>query len=112
MCSKDVFIDLVTLDDAAGGSFLSFNKGSANPVGLSATLFNGVEAVVDLAASDNTAYAASSQAVRFYESGNAPVRLQDANIINLTQDVSIHGLVAVAIRVPDAIVSHDAEASG
>ena len=98
--SGDVFKKIATLSDSAGRPLLytdnpSNNIGSVS--GLSATLA-GVPVVVDPGAAALTAWFASKEAVTTYESAGAPLRLQDADITNLSAAFSVYGYLAVAVH--------------
>ena len=51
--------------------------------------------------------AVHSSAIRTFEDGAAPFRLQDDDITNLTKAMSVYGYLATAVEDEDAIVAPD-----
>jgi HK97 family phage prohead protease len=112
--STDVFTRLATFDDGNGRPLMVVNGdgsntiGSVNVTGLNGNVF-GLPVVVDTGAANNTCYITNSEAVVVMESAGAPVRQEDVNIINLTQDFSLYGHLIVAPVNKLAIVKGDVD---
>lgn len=109
LAAPDSYVALATLFDSddrpiVGGSAPVNNVGTANLPGLTGTIA-GLPIIVDPALTAGGLYVANSEALVSYESGGAPLRLQDENIVNLSQDASMYGYEAVTIPIPEAIVS-------
>lgn len=107
--SKDVFKALYRLADSHGDPLMSVTGQGVNRVGtlrasaLSADLADiRVELVAGAAAQFATFW--DSVAIQTYEEPGAPIRLQDSNIINLSEDFSKYGNLAVAVPHPSALI--------
>ncbi len=103
----DVFEELALMRDpnaVDGDRFLNRATGSINVVGLSGDVFNVPVLPVETGATTDVIRAANSEAIRTYEAGGAPFRLQDADITNLTEAASVYGYMAKALEVPGAII--------
>lgn len=101
--SRDVFKTLSTVRVGTDGEyFLSRGQGQVNLKGITGDLA-GIPFVV-ISGTTNHFAVCSADAMRTYESGGAPFRLQDENIVNLTKDFSVYGYIAVANRIENAIV--------
>jgi len=78
--------------------------GSVDLKGVKAVI-GGFMPVIPIAElSSGTAYVYDPQAVTFYESAGAPVKLTDQTITNLTSQFAVYGYGAVAVNDPSAIV--------
>jgi HK97 family phage prohead protease len=101
--SRDVFKTLSTVHVGTNGEyFLSRAQGTVNLKGISGDLA-GIPFVV-ISGTTGHFSVCSADAMRTYESGGAPFRLQDENIVNLTKDFSVYGYIAVANRIQGGIV--------
>lgn len=113
LVGKDVYKRLVGIEASDGRPLVELNGDGSNTIGSATPVRRrgsvlGLELVVDPGASANTAVIANSEAVTTWENGG-PARLQDDNIINLTRDVSVYGLMAVGVTVPKAMVKLDVD---
>jgi len=90
--SADNFKKLANLEQN-GSSILDRTNGTINVPGLSANLF-GVPVILVPNSTDVFA-PVSREAIRTWEEG--PSRLQDGNVINLTSQFSLYGLMAQAV---------------
>ena len=103
----DVFEDLALLRDGVAADaprFLDRSTGNISVTGLSGEMFNVPVIPIETGATTDVVRAANSEAIRTYEAGAAPFRLQDDDITNLTKAFSIYGYMAKAREVPGAIV--------
>lgn len=103
----DVFEDLALMRDTnatTGDRFLNRETGRISVTGLGGEVFNVPVVPIETGATVDVIRAANSEAIRSYEAGGAPFRLQDDDITNLTKAFSIYGYMAVADEVPGAII--------
>lgn len=101
----DVFESVALMKEAnANDRFLDRDTGTVNATGLSGEVFNVPMIPVETGSTTGVIRAANSQAIRTYEAGGAPFRLQDEDITNLSKAGSIYGYMATALEVPKAIV--------
>lgn len=75
---------------------LNVTTGSGDVVGLNFSLLPGAAA--------NTVLAYDKTAIKTLESGGAPFRLQDENIVNLSKDFSLYGYLSSFIVKRDGLV--------
>lgn len=104
----DVFEDLALLRDASavdnGERFLNRASGSVQITGMGGDVFNVPIVPIETGATTDVIRAANSEAIRTYEAGGAPFRLQDDDITNLTKAFSIYGYMVDVTEVPGAIL--------
>lgn len=103
----DVFEDLAVMRDGVAADaprFLDRRTGSINVTGLSGEVFNLPIIPIETGATTDVIRAANSEAIRTYEAGGAPFRLQDDDITNLTKAASVYGYMADATEVPGALI--------
>lgn len=107
--SPDVFKVLVKMSDGAGRPLMNVhgdgvnNVGQANLAGLTGSIFGlTVVAVSGLAA--KTVWVANSNAITVWESPGAPFRLQDSDVVSLTEQYSLYGYIASAVTQPAGLV--------
>lgn len=101
--APDVFKSLALMRTGTNGEFfLDRNSGSLSVTGLTADVFN-VPVVLVPAAAAGTVRGVSKEAVHVWEAGGAPFRLQDEDITNLTEAMSIYGYMAHGITDTEAI---------
>lgn len=108
LVSIDVFKKLIRLEDTNGNSLMRVWGQGTNQVGeidlrnikgdLASVQF---EILPDAAA--GTLEFHNELAITTWESPGAPFRLQDNNVVNLTEAVSQYGYLAAASQFPDAI---------
>lgn len=104
------FKSLAKLRDGANADsprLLDRNSGSVNIPGLSGDVFN-VPVRISPSAPANFVRAGHSSAIRTFEAPGAPFRLQDDDITNLTQAMSVYGYMATAVEDAEALVAPDA----
>lgn len=96
MVSTDQFKALAKLRVGAGGDyFLDRDNGTVSVTGLTGEVLNVPVLLVPSAAA-GTVRGASKEAIDVWEAGGAPFRLQDDDITNLTQAMSVYGYMAHA----------------
>jgi hypothetical protein len=100
LVSTDVYAKMTAVA-STGFAFDANNSGGAtignvNIRGLSGSLA-GVPIVVDAGLAAKSFYVASSGAITTFENSGAPVSLADENIINLTKQFSLYGMLAVGV---------------
>lgn len=103
----DVFEDLALMrdgDQLDAPRFLDRRTGSINVTGLSGEVFNVPVIPIETGNTPDVIRAANSEAIRTYEAGGAPFRLQDDDITNLTKAFSIYGYMATVTEVPGALI--------
>ncbi|WP_349866843.1 head maturation protease, ClpP-related [Leifsonia sp. WHRI 6310E] len=110
LVSKDVFKKLIRLEDTNGNSLMRVWGQGANQTGeLDLTGLKGDLAGVEFRilpdAPANTIEFHNQLAVTTWESAGAPFKLQDKNILNLTEAFSKYGYLAAASQFPDALVA-------
>jgi ATP-dependent protease ClpP protease subunit len=108
LVSVDVFKRLIRLEDTNGNSLMRVWGTGMNQVGeLDLRAVKGDLASVQFeilpGAVPNTVEFDSKLGVTAWESPGAPFRLQDAEVVNLTEKVSQYGYLAAASQFPDAI---------
>jgi HK97 family phage prohead protease/HK97 family phage major capsid protein len=106
----DVFKTLAKLrdgDNADAPRLLDRASGTVNIVSLTGQLFNLPVIPVNSAGLVRIGH---SSAIRTFEAGGAPFRMQDDDITNLTSAFSIYGYEAIAVQDTDALVAPDATA--
>lgn len=107
--SKDVFKAFNALTDGDSTRLMTVfgngmnQVGSLDLTGLQGNIANLQVRVLPGAAA-NTAVAYDPVALSIWENPGAPLRLQDSNIVNLTQDFSLYGYLATGNPHPDALV--------
>lgn len=106
--SKDVFKKLIRLEDTNGNSLMRVWGTGMNQVGeLDLRQIEGELASVQFrilpGATANTVEFHDRIGITTWESPGAPFRLQDQNIVNLTESMSQYGYLAAASQFPDAI---------
>lgn len=103
LVASDVFKTLGKMRVGAGGDyFLDRDTGALNLKGLSADVFN-VPVILVPSATAGAVRGASEEAIDVWEDGSAPFRLQDDDITNLTQAMSIYGYMAHAVTDSEGI---------
>jgi len=108
LVSVDVFKKLIRLEDSNGNSLMRVWGTGNNQVGeLDLTGLHGDLASVTFEilpdAPANTVEFHNQLAITTWESAGAPFKLQDKNILNLTEAFSKYGYLAAASQFPDAI---------
>lgn len=106
--SKDVFKKLIRLEDTNGNSLMRVWGTGMNQVGeLDLRQIEGELASVQFrilpGATANTVEFHDRIGITTWESPGAPFRLQDQNVVNLTEAMSQYGYLAAASQFPDAI---------
>lgn len=106
--SKDVFKRLIRLEDTNGNSLMRVWGTGMNQIGeLDLRQVTGDLASVQVrilpGADANTVEFHDRLGITTWESPGAPFRLQDSNVVNLTEAVSQYGYLAAASQFPDAI---------
>lgn len=110
--APDVFKSLAKMRDGANADsprLLDRNNGTINVPGLSGSVFS-IPVEISPTAPAGFVRAGHSSAIRSFEAGGAPFRLQDDDITNLTKAMSIYGYMAVAVEDTQALVAPDATA--
>lgn len=103
LVAKDVFKSVAKMRVGTEGEFfLDRSSGSVNLTGLSADLFN-VPVILVPNATAGAVRGASKEAIDVWEDGKAPFRLQDSDITNLTEAMSIYGYMAHAVTDEEGI---------
>lgn len=114
LVSSNVYKRLAHMVDGQGRPLFNIagqsvnSLGAANPVGGTLNIA-GLSVVKNPALADNSAYIASSDALKVWESAGAPFRLQDEDIIHLTKDFSLYGYMAVGVTNPLSVVKLDVD---
>jgi ATP-dependent protease ClpP protease subunit len=108
LVSIDMFKKLIRLEDSNGNSLMRVWGTGTNQVGeLDLTGLRGELASVQFGilpgAAAGTVEFHNELAVTTWESAGAPFKLQDQNILNLTEAFSKYGYLAAASQFPDAI---------
>ena len=108
LVSKDVFKKLIRLEDTNGNSLMRVWGTGMNQVGeLDLRQIEGELASVQFrilpGATANTIEFHDRIGITTWESPGAPFRLQDQNVVNLTESMSQYGYLAAASQFPDAI---------
>jgi ATP-dependent protease ClpP protease subunit len=108
LVSADVFKRLIRLEDGNGNSLMRVWGQGVNQVGeLDLTGVKGDLASVRFeilpGAIANTIEFHDTLGITTWESPGAPFRLQDSEVVNLTEKVSQYGYLAAASQFPDAI---------
>lgn len=106
--SVDVFKKLIRLEDSNGNSLMRVWGTGANQVGeLDLRKVSGDLASVTIellpGATANTMEFHDKLGITTWESAGAPFKLQDKNVVNLTESFSKYGYLATASQFPDAI---------
>lgn len=109
LLGRDKFKELALMrqDGADGDYFMDRASGSVNITGLSGNVFSLPVIPVNSAGLVRVGH---SSAIRTFEDGRAPFRMQDSDITNLTDAFSIYGYEAIAVQDADALVSPDVTA--
>lgn len=103
----DVFKSLAKLrdgDNADAPRLLDRSSGKVNIVSLTGDLFSLPVVPVNVPGLVRIGH---SEAIRTFEAGGAPFRLQDDDVTNLTKAFSIYGYEAIAVQQPDLLVAPD-----
>lgn len=101
--SRDVWKTLALITDTAGRPVFAVNGDGANTFGntpLNGRMvgsIDGTPVIVGKHLPADTVIVASRDALVTYENSGAPFSLADQNIVNLTQDFSLYGDMAIAI---------------
>lgn len=109
LVSKDVFKDLLRLEDSAGNMLMRVfgegmnQTGTVDLTGLKGNLASVTFKLLPTAAAGTAAFY-SEEALTVWESAGAPFQLQDQNILNLTEAFSQYGYLAVASQFKNALV--------
>lgn len=98
--SADKFKALASLSKA-DPYVLSRNNGNVSVTGLSGEILNLPFVVVP---GSGIATVAHSSAIKTFESPGAPIQLSATNIVNLTDQYSMYGRLAVAVQDANALV--------
>lgn len=107
LVAPDVFKTTAKITTGSNGDYLlDRNSGQISVPGLSGEIFTVPMLIVPTAAT-GFVRAAHSSAIRTFEDGAAPFRLQDDDITNLTKAMSVYGYMATAVEDADAIVAPD-----
>lgn len=114
LVSSDVYKRLAHMVDGQGRPLFSIAGQSVNSLGsaniVSGSLnIAGMPVIKNSALAANTTFIASSDALKVWESANAPFRLQDEDIVHLTKDFSLYGYMAVGITNPLSVVKVDVD---
>ena len=103
LVSRDVFNKIAAFTDTTGRPLFALTAegdadnvfGNADVVQASGSI-GGLPIVVDPLLAAKSAFIGSSEALEVYESAGAPYRLGLENVVNLSQDFSLYGYMAVA----------------
>ena len=103
LVSRDVFNKIAAFTDTTGRPLFALAAegdadnvfGNADVVQASGSI-GGLPIVVDPLLAAKSAFIGSSEALEVYESAGAPYRLGLENVVNLSQDFSLYGYMAVA----------------
>ncbi|MGK3947426.1 head maturation protease, ClpP-related [Microbacterium sp. K2] len=114
LVSKDVFKRLIRLEDTNGNSLMRVWGTGMNQIGeLDLREITGDLASVQFrilpGAVANTVEFHDRLGITTWESPGAPFRLQDSNVVNLTDAISQYGYLAAASQFPDAIQAVEVE---
>lgn len=114
LVSKDVFKRLIRLEDTNGNSLMRVWGTGMNQIGeLDLREITGDLASVQFkilpGAAANTVEFHDRLGITTWESPGAPFRLQDSNVVNLTEAMSKYGYLAAASQFPDAIQAVEVE---
>lgn len=103
LAGRDVFKGLAKMRLGVDGPFfLDRASGSVNVTGLSGQVFNVPVVPVN---QDGLVRVGDSSAIRTFEAGGAPFRLQDDDITHLTKAFSVYGYMAIAVQDKTALVA-------
>lgn len=106
--SPDIFKSTAKIRTGTNGDyFLDRNNGTIDVPGLSGSVFR-VPMTISPSAPTGFVRAGHSSAIRTFEAPGAPFRLQDDDITNLTQAMSVYGYMATAVEDAEALVAPDA----
>lgn len=89
--------------------FLDRDSGKIDVVGLAGEVFS-LPVVPVAGAADDFVRVGHSSAIKTFEDGAAPFRLQDGDITNLTEAFSVYGYEAVAVQDKTALIAPDVTA--
>ncbi|WP_311878672.1 head maturation protease, ClpP-related [Microbacterium forte] len=117
LVSKDVFKRLIRLEDTNGNSLMRVWGTGMNQIGeLDLREITGDLASVQFkilpGATANTVEFHDRLGITTWESPGAPFRLQDSNVVNLTEAISQYGYLAAASQFPDAIQAVEVTPAG
>jgi uncharacterized protein len=102
LVGRDIFKDLAKMRLGTDGPFfLDRNSGTVNVTGLSGEVFNVPVVPVN---QNGLVRVCDASAIRTFEAGGAPFRMQDDDIVHLTKAFSIYGYMAVAAQDVTAII--------
>jgi uncharacterized protein len=102
LVGRDIFKDLAKMRLGTDGPFfLDRNSGTVNVTGLSGEVFNVPVVPVN---QNGLVRVCDASAIRSFEAGGAPFRMQDDDIVHLTKAFSIYGYMAVAAQDVTAII--------
>lgn len=112
IASEDVFKHAATLLDGDGRPVFNLTRGGGQAVNVPGSMqptrfggtIDGLPIFVDRTLAAGSLAGASREALTTWESPGAPFRLQDSNVINLTQDFSVYGYAAISVEFPAGIV--------
>lgn len=117
LVSKDVFKQLIRLEDTNGNSLMRVTGEGVNRVGsIDVKGLKGDVAGIEFrllpGAAAGTASFYDPIAITTWESAGAPFQLQQENVINLSEAFSLYGFLASASQFPDAILPIEFAAAG
>lgn len=107
--SDDVWLKMASLVDSGGRPLFAGNGDGVNTLGsinvpTFRTSIQGMPVVSDSGLAAKSMYVASSEAVTSWENPGAPLRLDDENVINLTQVFSLYGYLAAGVTNDNGLV--------
>jgi hypothetical protein len=108
LADPTVWKKIVTLVDSTDRSSIvafnpSNNTGTGSVPQMQASIA-GLPVIIDQTLAAGSCYICNSEALVTYESGGAPFRLQHSNVINLSEEFSLYGYLAVAVPLQGGIV--------
>lgn len=111
LVGRDLFKTWANLTVTAGDRpFLDRDAGTIDVVGLSGEVLSLPVIPINAGATTNFARVGHSSAIKTFEDGAAPFRLQDGDITNLTEAFSVYGYEAIAVQDKTALVAPDTTA--
>lgn len=111
LVGRDLFKTWANLTVTAGDRpFLDRDAGKIDVVGLSGEVLSLPVIPVNAGATANFARVGHSSAIKTFEDGGAPFRLQDGDITNLSQAMSVYGYEAIAVQDKTALIAPDTTA--
>lgn len=111
LLGRDLFKTWANLTVTAGDRpFLDREASKIDVVGLSGEVLSLPVIPVNAGATANFIRVGHSSAIKTFEDGSAPYRLQDGDITNLTEAMSIYGYEAIAVQDKTALIAPDVTA--